>query len=245
MIMNIDFDINIREHKSRIVALLLALVLTPSLLNAGEIQSHDSILRAARQHILDQGNNYPSPPEITVGKLDSRLRLTKCESPLETFTPPGRRHIGRITVGVRCDGNNPWSLFVPITVKVMADVVVAKNSLPRGTIIGPDDLILRQRDLARLHRGYLEQPKLAIGKKLSQRLRKNQVLIPSQLDTPNAIKRNSHVTITANNKLLQIRMAGKALQSGSLGEMIRVRNESSKRELDARIIAPGIVEVAM
>jgi len=40
-------------------------------------------------------------------------------------------------------------------------------------------------------------------------------------------------------------MAGKALQNGSIGDLIRVRNESSKRELDAMVVAPGIVRVAM
>jgi flagella basal body P-ring formation protein FlgA len=40
-------------------------------------------------------------------------------------------------------------------------------------------------------------------------------------------------------------MIGKALQNGSLGQIIRVRNESSNREIDAKIIAPGIVEVPM
>ncbi|MEJ2529203.1 MAG: flagellar basal body P-ring formation protein FlgA, partial [Gammaproteobacteria bacterium] len=71
----------------------------PAQLLAGEIQSHDSIMQAARQHILDQNNDYPSPPEITVGRLDNRLRLAKCELPLETFTPQGKRRMGRITVG--------------------------------------------------------------------------------------------------------------------------------------------------
>jgi flagellar basal body P-ring formation protein FlgA len=245
--MNIDFHKETQEHKLPTMALLLMLMLAlaPVQLVAGEIQSHDSIMHAARQHILDQDTDYLSPPEITVGKLDNRLRLTKCGLPLETFTPQGKRRMGKITVGVRCNGENPWSLFVPINVKVMAEVVVARNGLPRGAIIRPDDIILKQRDLARLHRGYLEQTKLVIGKKLRQRLRRDQVVTPSQLDTPNAVKRNSRVTILSSNKVLQVRMAGKALQNGSMGELIRVRNESSKRELDARVIAPGVVEVAM
>ena len=153
--------------------------------------------------------------------------------------------MGKITVGIRCNGSHPWSLFVPINVKVMAEVVVARNSLPRGAIIGPDDITMKQRDLARMHRGYLENTQLVIGKKLRQRIRQNQVVTPSQLDTPLAIKRNNRVTIVASNKVLKIRMAGKALESGGLGEFIRVRNESSNKELDARVIAPGIVEVAM
>lgn len=226
-----------------VLVLLLALITLD--LAASEIQSHGSITDAARQHILDRSSDYPSPPEVTVGRLDSRLRLAACEQPLESYVPQGRRRMGKITVGIRCNGLHPWSMFVPVTVKIMTQVVVARGSLPRGAIIGEGDIGLEQRDISRLHRGYLEDKKAVLGKKLRQRMRQHQVITPSQLDTPYAIKRNNRVTILASSKTLKIRVAGKALQNGSVGELIRVRNESSKKELDARVIAPGIVEVAM
>ncbi len=225
-----------------ILAMLLLFTLD---IAASEIQSHASIIQAARQHILDRSSDYSSPPEVTAGRLDNRLRLAACKQPLESFTPHGRSRMGKITVGIRCNGPHPWSLFVPVTVKVMTHVVVARSSLPRNSILGESDITLELRDISRLHRGYLEEKKTVLGKKLRQRIRQHQVITPSQLDTPHAIKRNSRVTILANSKSLQIRMAGKALQNGSLGELIRVRNVSSKKELDARVIAPGIVEVAM
>ena len=236
-----------RTHTSipRIRLLVLILTLMAFDLMASGIQSHGSIMQAARQHILDRSSDYPSPPEVTAGRLDSRLRLAACELPLESFTPQSRRRMGKITIGIRCNGSHPWSLFVPVTVKVMTEVVVARTSLPRGSIIGESDIELEMRDISRLHRGYLEAKKSVLGKKLRQRLRQQQVVTPSQLDTPHAIKRNNRVTILASSRSLQIRMLGKALQNGSLGELIRVRNESSKKELDAKVVAPGIVEVAM
>ncbi len=226
-------------------ATILLWPLMSSSLLAAEFQSHESILEAARQHILDQSGSYQSTPEVVAGHLDNRLRLKKCDQPLESYTPQGKRHMGKITVGVRCNGANPWSLFVPVTVKVMAKVVVARNSLPRGNIIGPDDITVELKDISSLHRGYLEKPESAVGKKLRQRVQRDQVLTPSQLDTPLTVKRNNRVIIQASSKTVQIRMIGKALQNGSLGQVIRVKNVSSDREIDAKIIAPGIVEVPM
>ncbi|MCP3671670.1 MAG: flagellar basal body P-ring formation protein FlgA [Gammaproteobacteria bacterium] len=227
------------------MALLIMLIFIALDLPASEIQSHDSIMEAARQHILDRSNDYPSPPQVSAGRLDSRLRLAACKQPLESYTPQGRRNMGKITVGIRCNGSHPWSMFVPVTVKIMTQVVVARGNLARGAIIGEGDIGLEQRDISRLHRGYLENTTAVLGKKLRQRIRQHQVITSSQLDTPHAIKRNNKVTILASSKSLKIRVAGKALQNGSIGELIRVRNESSKKELDARVIAPGIVEVAM
>jgi flagella basal body P-ring formation protein FlgA len=224
-------------------AWLLALISSSTM--AVEFQSHESIMDTARQHILAQSGNYPSAPEVIVGRLDNRLRLKQCDQPLESYTPQGKKQIGKITVGVRCSGATPWSLFVPVTVKVMANIVVAKNSLPRGSIIRASDVTMEQRDISRLHRGFMEDTQAVIGKKLRQRVRRDQVLTPSQLVAPLTVKRNNRVIIRASNKTVRVSMAGKALQNGSLGQIIRVKNESSNREVDARVIAPGIVEVPM
>lgn len=214
-------------------------------ISAAQFQSHASIMDAATQHILDQSSDYPSPPEVVAGQLDSRLRLKQCSQSLESYTPQGKKQMGKITVGVRCSGTTPWSLFVPVTVKVMTKIVVATNNLPRGSIIQPVDVAVELRDISRLHRGYLEDTKAVVGKKLRQRVGRNQVITPSKLVTPLTVKRNNRVIIRASNKAVRVSMTGKALQNGSLGQVIRVKNESSNREVDARVIAPGIVEVPM
>ncbi len=238
--------IKIAQARTLISAALI-LLCSPisSEIMAADFQSHESIMAAARQHILDQSGEYASPPEVVAGHLDSRLRLRQCELPLETYAPQSKNHIGKITVGVRCNGASPWSLFVPVTVKVMAEIAVAKKSLPRGAIIGPDDIAMEQRDISQLHHGYLQDAKSAVGKKLRQRTRRDQVLTPYQLEAPLTVMRNNRVIIQAGNNTVHIRMIGKALQSGSLGQIIRVRNVSSEKEIDAKIIAPGIVEVPM
>jgi flagella basal body P-ring formation protein FlgA len=202
-------------------------------------------MEAASQHILAQSADYPTPPEVIPGRLDMRLRLKQCDQPLETYTPQGKKKMGRVTVGVRCDGSTPWSLFVPVTVKVMAKIAVATNSLPRGSIIQSSDITMELRDISRLHRGFIEEANSVVGKKLRQQIRKNQVITPSRLVAPLTIKRNNRVLIRASNRAIQVSMAGKALQNGSLGQIIRVKNESSNKEVDARVIAPGIVEVPM
>jgi flagella basal body P-ring formation protein FlgA len=127
----------------------------------------------------------------------------------------------------------------------MAKIAVATNSLPRGSIIQSSDITMELRDISRLHRGFIEEAKSVVGKKLRQQIRKNQVITPSRLVAPLTVKRNNRVLIRASNRAIQVSMAGKALQNGSLGQIIRVKNESSNKEVDARVIAPGIVEVPM
>lgn len=216
----------------------MALAATPS-------QSHESILEAARQHVLDQSDRYPSPPEVQTDRLDSRLRLAACDIPLETFSPPNNRQTARVTVGVRCTGTKNWTLYVPVTVIIMADVVTAAKELRRGRILTAQDLVIEQRDIARLHRGYLANLKEAIGKQVKYNIRRGQVITPAKVASPKAVKRNSRVTIVAQNPAIQVRMKGTALESGAVGDRIRVRNNSSKRELEAEVLAQGIVQVTL
>jgi flagella basal body P-ring formation protein FlgA len=230
-----------------LLSLLLASGLLPTQaisMVADEIQSHDSIRKAAHQHILAQSRQQ-QPPIVEVGHLDSRLQLKACSEPLETFSPAGGRRLGKATVGVRCSGDNPWSLYVPVKISIMLPIAVAARELPRGKILTADDIRLEKRDIASIHRGYLEKTDYAIGKVLKRSLRRGQILTASHTASPQAIKTGSRVTIVANSGSIAIRMKGKALSSGARGDRIRVQNESSKRELEATVVSPGIVEVTM
>jgi flagella basal body P-ring formation protein FlgA len=237
------------RHLKGAAPIMLAVFLSPangSTAGAPEtLQSHGSIREAAKQHILEHSEEYPAPPEIQAGHLDNRLRLAACGQPLQTFSPPGKRMLGKVTVGVRCEGDKPWTLYVPVNVAVMSQVVVAKTELSRGSSVTRDDVKLEKRDIARLHRGYLDSLEKAIGKTVKYSVRPNQVVTPSRLVTPLAVKRNSRVLILAANSSVQVRMSGTALENGSIGQRIRVKNRSSKRELEARVVEQGVVQVSM
>ncbi|HHH39513.1 MAG TPA: hypothetical protein ENK50_08060, partial [Sedimenticola sp.] len=103
----------------RILCLLLLLSagwLPGTLAAASPPQSHQAIREAARQHVLKQITDAGQPAVVTAGRLDSRLKLARCDSPLETFSPPGKRRSAKQTVGVRCNGKQSWTLYVPVTV---------------------------------------------------------------------------------------------------------------------------------
>jgi flagella basal body P-ring formation protein FlgA len=71
------------------------------------------------------------------------------------------------------------------------------------------------------------------------------VLTPALLKPQLLIKRGEKVTILADTGAVQVRMEGKALMDGARGQVIRVRNLSSKREVEAAVVAPGIVQVRL
>ncbi len=193
--------------------------------------------------MLEDADRFPVPPTVTVGRLDSRLKLAACTEELVAFTPPGRKRTGRTTVGVRCDGTRPWSLYVPVTVSVMGDVVVATRDLLRGQMVSPSDVRLEQRDLTLLHTGYLSTLDLAVGKRVKRTIRQGRIVKPVQIATPALIKKGAEVTIKASSERIQITTKGKALSSGGIGERIRVRNLRSNKVVEATVVNAGTVQV--
>ncbi|WP_286184323.1 flagellar basal body P-ring formation chaperone FlgA [Pantoea sp. Cy-639] len=182
--------------------------------------------------------------EIQVNALDPRLRMPLCsqqlDASLESPTP-----LGRVTVRVRCDGSAPWTVFVPAQVRLLRDVVVMTRPLKRESVVGEEDVALRQRDVGTLGQGYLTQLDQAVGMKLVRPTVLDQVLTQQHLEQAEVVRKGDNVVIVARSGSLSVRMPGEALEKGGLQAQIRVRNLNSKRVVKARVTGPGQVEVAM
>lgn len=238
--------VTLGDRTVRGVLLTIAAVLaTFATAEARDIESRQAIEAVARgfleQALAEQGMEG----RVSVDELDQRLRLTACEEPLEGFQPPGGRLLGNTTVGVRCAAPKAWSIYVQAKVEVIEEVLVSAVPLSRGTIVSRDDLRFDTRDTARLTTGYITDLTDVVGKRLKRSVRAGMPLNPQLLELPEAIKRGERVSILARGGGLEVRMEGKALEDGAPGQVIRVRNLSSERVIEAEVTGPGIVEVRM
>ncbi len=66
-----------------------------------------------------------------------------------------------------------------------------------------------------------------------------------QLEIAPLVRRGDRVTITVRSKGLQIVTSGKAKQDGQLGEMIRVMNLESKKNVYAEVVNAGDVLIVL
>lgn len=177
------------------------------------------------------------------GRLDPRLQLPQCTKDLEAFQQRGAKISSRTVVGVRCDGANPWKVYVPVDVIVTETVLVARRTLPSGHIFTADDVSPEQRDVSRLVGGYLSRPGDLLGKKLKHSLMAGRVITPSMLKADIMVRRGQMVTIVVRNNSISIRMMGKALTDGAQNQRIRVENTKSKRVVEGIVRSPEQVEV--
>lgn len=210
------------------------------------LQSRDSIREAARAFLAEAvGQRHGADAEITVGRLDARLRLPRCDSPLETFATGTGRVIGATTVGVRCTGGKPWTLYVSARVRVYGSVLVAARPLPRGSAIEGKDLRMERKDLSALRRGYLTAKDEARGKVARRTIERGAVLHSRLLEAPKLVRRGDRVTLSAKLSGVEVRMLGTALSDGASGQRVRVRSLSSDRIVEGTVVSQGVVQVTL
>jgi flagella basal body P-ring formation protein FlgA len=226
-------------------SLLLSLLLATAVRGAADdpLQDLESIRETARQFAAGMAAATGTGSQVEAGQIDRRLRLPLCEKPLTAFAGPSARTSGSTTIGVRCDGASPWSLYVPVSIRRPGQVVLATRPMTRGETLVASDVYLAERDLATLHRGYLNDLSQAIGRVLRRDVPANEALSPGALGAATVVERGTTVSIVAANPTMDVRMRGIALAAGSVGERIRVRNQSSRRELDAVIVDATTVQV--
>ncbi|NNF51027.1 MAG: flagellar basal body P-ring formation protein FlgA [Gammaproteobacteria bacterium] len=229
-------------------AVFLTLCTAPGLLpatGADAHQSHRSIEAAAEQAAASRLPPASSTREIRAQRVDSRLQLEACAKPLRAELPDAFARGQRLTVSVRCDGPRPWKIYVPVDIHETVEVLVAARSLPRGAVLSSNDMITEERALAGLQRGYLSAPDAAAGMRLKRALRAGQIITPAHVAAARLIRRGQQVTLVAAGSGLKIAMQGVALADGALGQRIKVRNMSSKKEVEGVVRSKQNVEILL
>jgi flagella basal body P-ring formation protein FlgA len=212
--------------------------------NQKPLETRENIFRAAKEGVLQMPEIQAlANPEITRTQLDNRTRLAACPGPL--MAEPTHRSFrgGRLTMKVSCEHEISWSIYVPVSVISDMTVVRVNRSLPRGTILSKHDLqaLLVKRSPA--HLPLIDHIEEAIGSALKRPLTAGTELQHSMLEAPVVIKRGDQTVIAAGNAQLSVRMTGKALQDGAIGEQIRVQNLASKRTIQGEVQADGSILV--
>lgn len=228
------------------VIFLTALLLAATESAVGsDVQPLDSIRDAARayaeEHLLPDGLRG----EVRIGRLDPRLRLRACDAPLQAFQQHGARSGSRQTVGIRCRGSAPWTIYVSADIDSYAEVYRLRRGLRRGERLGEQDVELVEMNIGNLGQGYITDPAMLMGMELRRPGRAGEVLTPTMLAPPELVRRGQTVVVFAGTGSTQVSMQGEALDSGALGDRIRVRNGRSQRIVEGAVVGENRVEVPM
>jgi len=227
-----------------ISVVLLALVMLPGrYVAASGWQSLDAIKGTATDFIEARLKGSSDNTRVEAGFLDPRLKLAACTGPLEAFVNRGTGIRQATTVGVRCTGDERWKVYVPVTIVTTASVVVAAGHLPQGTLVTADKLRIERHDVTRNRSGYYTSIDAAVGQRVTRPVLEGQILAPNVLAAANVIRRGQSVTLVVTTGSVNIKMSGKALADGAVGQRIRVENLNSGRVVEGVVRSREHVEI--
>ena len=176
--------------------------------------------------------DLPEPFSVPQGRIDYQI------------IPANPSVIGsrRMTLLTRVDGDIVSNQSLRVDLEAMAEVIVAKASMRRGTLLTAADVETIYMDISKVDEPVFAEDKI-VGKQLKRSVRLGDPLEQKEVEFPPVIKRGEQVVINASRQGLQLTAAGKARDDGRPGEMIRVVNSSSRKEVVCRVVAPGLVKV--
>ena len=241
-----------RYHDKRVWLLLLVLVLLYAVISDTKVfayepstQSPLSIKVAAQKFITKIIEREYPHHIIEISKIDPRMKLTACDSPLDEFLVPGSNLPGNVTIGIRCVGSKSWTIYIPASVKGMRKVVITNHPILTNTPITQNDIRLEERTISAKTNDYIFNLEHVLGKIAKHNLPASTPVTLNMLSAPTLVKRGQQVIILAEGTGVEVRMAGTALMDGTSGQIIRVINTLSKRTVEGQVIQPGIIRVNM
>lgn len=166
--------------------------------------------------------------EVQVGALDPRLKLAPCER-IEPYLPPGMRLWGKARIGLRCaQGARPWNVYLPITVRVFGNALVAVLPLPAGATLREEDLRMAEVDVAEDNAAVVTNPSLAVGRTLTRALTAGRGLRQTDLKPRMWFAAGDSVKVLASGPGFSVAGNGLALTPGIEGQSARVRTDNGQ-----------------
>lgn len=201
------------------------------------------ITHLSEQAVLAQMRRHPATAgatriEASAAALDSRLAFTPCSKPISVSADLQRLQ-GRINARVSCTAPSPWTIYVPLELRLFRPVLVTKRDLQRGDTIAAEDIELRERNVLASTAPALTRADEVIGQQVKRPLAAGSLLQAPALEQPVLVRRGDRISVDSAPGTVSVRISGEALGTARRGERVRVKNLQSGRIIDAVVTGNG------
>lgn len=185
--------------------------------------------------------------ETSISRLSipQGLKVPDGARDFEVLAPAGWDGWGAVSIAlvVRVNGVIEKNIPVRLQVDARTEMVTAAHQLLAGTVLTAEDLRLEKQDLADAGGYPVKSLADAVGKKSRSMVRAGAPIRSNQLMNVPVIVSGQLVTIVAENTGVRITVSGRARSSGGIGDLIKVQNLVSQKEIPARVVDASTVVV--
>lgn len=181
--------------------------------------------------------------------VTGEVMITSAGQPQDILVPPGdiafniavpqgiRYNVPtNIRVNVQVNDQPVTTVILRFDLKKYQQVAIASRTLNSGEPITTDSIIFERRDIGQLPAGYFTELDKILGLSAKRQLAPGIVITKNMLGEIILIRRGQPVSIVAKIGGIEATMSGTALQDGSKGEFIRVKNSNSQKVIVGQVI---------
>ncbi|MEH6447864.1 MAG: flagellar basal body P-ring formation chaperone FlgA [Oleispira sp.] len=231
-----------RFIKRYIFAVVLSYLCSPLSQASDLVVNHLEL--TIRTNVLNQwqalGLRAGATSKVIISGIPQGYKSPACISPLEV-KPINVLKLGRNSIQVSCQHRSSWSLMLNADIEVWRKVVVLRDHLSRGQRVTSTSVVLQQRNIGDLQRGYYTEINSILGNVSKRSLKAGTAISPSMTNLPIIIKRGQDITLRAERPGFAVNMKGTALKKGRKGDKIKVKNSSSNKVLFGTIVNADLI----
>ncbi len=227
------------------ITILILCITSNALSQNPTYEDLDQLKTKTTNFLKQQYSEHDISPTITINNIDKRLKLQKCSKEPELKIKSSNKKFGPVTVFVKCTDEKPWSLYIPAIVTGYANILVSSQGVFKGTILKSKHLKIQKTDLSKAYYGYYSAPEEIIGMQVSRTIPAGVIINQSFIELPDIIKKGQDIFILASTKGINVQLKGTALMDGKIGQIIKVKNSSSGKTIQGKVVSASKVMVAL
>lgn len=176
---------------------------------------------AMEQFVLRRAIGLPG--KVSVRFDEAMLQaLPACAAP-EPFLPGGARLWGRVTIGVRCNAEQPWVRYVSAQVAVTGVYYVAARPISVGQLLSAADVEAREGDLTALPVSVAVDVAQISGRVASNRIASGAPLRRELLRAPVIVQQGQIVKVVTQGAGFVVSTEGKSMSQAAAGDLLQVK----------------------
>jgi flagella basal body P-ring formation protein FlgA len=189
------------------------------------------VLESIRQALAQKG--VPGKLKIGINGYENGFRLTDELNSYQISTQDininERTRFYKADIAITSAENKTRHYNITGTYDEIVNVPVLSKKMPRQTVIRESDITWIELPHEQVKFAVIMRPEDLIGKALKREIADNIPLKEQDLQKEQVMARNSTINILFNTPTINIKTIGIALDSGGIGDTIRVRNASSNK----------------
>ena len=144
---------------------------------------------------------------------------------------------------LRIGGQTLRVLTLTVDTRIFRGVLVTTRTVRRGETFSEDMVEYRERDVTSEENGYFTDFSELEGLQASRTMGFDRLVTPGYAEAIPVVFRGGDVTLILETNFLRLSTRGTALQDGSIGERIRVKNQDTGKLLRGEVVDAATVRI--